>query len=135
MKDGFDWVAVRAKRDLRELFDALREVVDANVRSACIHVAPDIVVQEPVPGRFVVRAPFPGRPDMKGLWRSFDLSDEDASIRVCGPGKAPLFVARVYLGGADSPLEVDRPGAYLPCLMGLGELSRAVLEPVFFRGR
>lgn len=135
MKDGFDWVAARAKRDLCELFDALREVVDANVRSARIHVAPDIVVEEIVPGRFVVRVPFPGRPDLKGPWRSFALCHEDALIRVCGPGKAPLFVARVYLGDADSPLEVDRPGAYLPCPMGLGELSRAVLEPVFFRGR
>ena len=135
MKDGFDWVAARAKRDLSELFDALREVVDANVRSARIHVAPDIVVEEPVPGRFVVRAPFPDRPDLKGPWRSFDLCDEDASIWVCGPGKAPLFVARVHLGGADSPLEVDRPGAYLACPTGLGALSRAALEPVFFPGR
>lgn len=135
MKDGFDWVEARARRNLRELFGSLRAVVEANVRSACIHVAPDIVVEEPVPGRFVVRAPFPGRPDVNGLWRSFDLSDEDSSIRVFGPGPAPLFVARVHLGGAVFPLEVDRPGECWACPMGFGEFSRAVLEPVFFRGR
>ena len=135
MKDGFDWVEARAKRNLRELFDALREVVQANVASARIHAAPDVVVDEPVPGRFVVRVPFPGRPELKGLWRSFDLCDEDSSIKVFGPGPAPLFVARLHLGGADSPLEVDKSGACWASPMGFGEFSRAVLELVFFRGR
>ena len=135
MKDAFDWVEARAKRNLRELFGDLREVVEASVRSARIHVAPDIVVEEPVPGRFLVRVPFPNRPDLEGLSRCFEVCDEDSSIRVFGSRPALLFVARVHLGGSDSVLEVDRPGAYLACPMRLGEFSRAVLEPVFFRGR
>ncbi len=135
MKDGFDWVEARARRNLRELFGDLRAVVEANVRSARIHVAPDIAVEEPVPGRFLVRIPFRNSPDLEGLLRCFDVCDEDSSIRVFGSGPAPLFVARVHLGAADSVLEVDKSGAYLACPMGLGEFSRAVLEPVFFRGR
>ena len=135
MKDGFDWVRARAGRNLRELFGDLRALVEANVRSACIHVAPDIALQEPVPGCFLVRVPFPNRPDLEALSRRFHVCDEDSSIRVFGSGPAPLFVARVHLGGADSVLEVDKPGAYLACPMRLGEFSRVVLEPVFFRGR
>ena len=88
-----------------------------------------------MPGRFLVRVPFPGRPDLPGLSRSFDLCGEDSSIRVFGSGPEPLFVARVHLGGGDAALEVDRLGACAACRMRLGEFSRAVLEPVFFRGR
>ena len=135
MKDGFDWVKARAGRDLHALFGRLREVVAANVCSARIHVAPDIALDDPLPGRFVVTVPFPGRPDLKGASRSFDLCPEDSTICVFGDPSAPLFVARVHLGGTGSPLEVDGFRAYSACPMGFGEFSRAVLEPVFFRGR
>lgn len=135
MKDAFDWVEARAGRNLSRLFDDLRALVEANVRSACVRVAPDIVLEEPLPGRFLVRVPFPDRSDLAGLSRSFDLCGEDSSIRVFGSGPDPLFVARVHLGGGDAALEVHGPGACAACPMRLGEFSRAVLEPVFFRGR
>ena len=135
MKDGFDWVKARAGRDLHDLFGRLRQVVAANVRSARLHVAPDIALDDPLPGRFVVTVPFPARPDLKGVSRSFDLCPEDSAICVFGDASAPLFVARVHLGGADFSLEVDSSRGYSACPMGCGEFSRVVLEPVFFRGR
>lgn len=104
------------------------------MRSARVHVAPDIVVDEPVPGRLLVTVPFPGRSDVGGLTRTFELCGEDSSIRVFGAGVAPLLVARLHLGDADCPFEVDRSGGPAACPMGFADLSRAALEPVFFRG-
>jgi hypothetical protein len=142
VKDNFDWVEARARCSVRNLFDDLRKIVEANVRSACTHVAPDIVVDDPVPGRFVVRVPFAGRPDLKGLWRAFDLCDEDSAIRVFGPSSTPFFVARAHLDDERCRLEVERciesssAQSVLPVQpMGLADFSRLVLEPIFFRGR
>ncbi len=142
MKDSFDWVEARAKCNLRILFDDLRKVVEAHVQSGCIHVAPDVVLDEPAPRRFVVRVPFAGRPDLPGLSRSFELSEEDSVIKVFGPDSMLFFVARANLAGEDCRLEVQTCGAP-PVVeplsrarpMGLGEFSREVLEPIFFRGR
>ena len=137
MKDSFDWVEARARCNVRNLFDDLRKVVDANVKSAHVHVAPDIVVEDPAPGNFVVRVPFKGRPDLPGVSRSFELCDDDSAIQVDGPSSTPLFVARVNLDDEQCPLEVETctVSSQPPRQMGLGEFSRAVLEPVFFRGR
>ena len=141
MKDSFDWVEARARCNVRNLFEDLRKVVDANVKSAHIHVAPDIVVADPVPGSFVVRVPFKGRPDLPGLSCSFELSEEDSAIRVFGSSSKPFHVARANLADEQCQLEVETPGespsqpVQRPRPMGLGEFSRLVLEPIFFRGR
>jgi len=141
MKDNFDWVQARAKCNIQGLFDDLRKVVDDNVKSACTHVAPDIVVEDPLTRCFVVRVPFPGRPDAPGLSRSFELSEEDSAIKVFGSSSKPFHIARANLVDEQCQLEVETPGesSSQPVQrarpMGLGEFSRLVLEPIFFRGR
>ncbi len=142
VKDSFDWVEARAKCNLRILFDDLRKVVEANVQSARIHVAPDVVLDEPAPGRFVVRVPFAGRSDLPGLSGSFELSEEDSAIKVFGPDSMLFFVARANLADEDCRLEVQTCGVSPVAEplsrarpMGLGEFSREVLESIFFRGR
>lgn len=137
MGNGFDWVAKRATCNVTELFNDLRTVVEANVKSAHQHVAPDVAFEEPATGHFVVTVPFPSRPDLKGTWRSFHLCADDAAIKVFGSDPDPMFVARANLVGDDCQLEVlgTGNGSPRPQPMRLWEFSRLVLEPVFFRGR
>ena len=126
---AFNWVAARAKCNVRELFEGLKAVVRDDVREAEEHVSAAVTFEEgPQHTTFtVVRRQSADGPAVAA--RRFHLAG--STIEVLDKESRPVMAARASLVDIDCMLEVD---GYRDRFR-LWQFSRFALEDLFFNGR
>ena len=135
--DHVDWIKARTACSINEVFEQLRERVKADVKSAQEIAAVDANFKtyptDPFGTRFAVQITGIGI-DRPVSARSFHLDDQQSHIAVRGADGGSIATITAESQGLDCQYTVAFAGdeARTEQRTELWELSRLILEPIFF---